>query len=298
HEVLLELLRRAPGQLAPALMRYVPDLDPTLPVTCVDTSANEPLVVERRADLVMLVGDPTRPRLAVVTEVQLRVDPAKQTAWPQYVVAMRNRWKCDVLLLVIAPDPKVARWASQPIPIEVRGGSIRPLVLGSEEFPRMDLADLAGHPQATVLHALMHCRDRKDLPLFRQAMRDIRMLPRHDRFAYYRVLERYLFPSFLELPEVAMLPIELRHFQEWIDEARAEGEAKGEARGEARGKAEGSHAQLLRTITRLLGRRVALPGPEALVRMEALPLETLEQLAEDLLDFGSADDLEGWLARH
>jgi hypothetical protein len=32
--------------------------------------------------------------------------------------------------------------------------------------------------------------------------------------------------------------------------------------------------------------------------MEALPLETLEQLAEDLLDFSGPDDLDAWLARH
>jgi predicted transposase YdaD len=137
-------------------------------------------------------------------------------------------------------------------------------------------------------------------------MCDIGMLPRQDRFAYYQVLERYLSPSFLELPEVAMLPIELRRFQEWIDEAMAEGRAEGRAEamaegraeGEAKGMTAGGHAQQLRTITRLLGRRVALPGPEALARMEALPLETLEQLAEDLLDFSGPDDLDAWLARH
>ncbi|MBM3259495.1 MAG: hypothetical protein FJY99_07095 [Candidatus Sericytochromatia bacterium] len=82
-----------------------------------------------------------------------------------------------------------------------------------------------------------------------------------------------------------MTDIQLRYFQEAVDRYRAEGEAEGKAAGEAKGKAageaEGRHAQQLRSATRLLGRLVALPGPEALAKMEALPLEALEQLAED-----------------
>jgi len=74
-----------------------------------------------------------------------------------------------------------------------------------------------------------------------------------------------------------MTDIQLRYFQEAVDRYRVEGEAEGKAAGEA----EGRHAQQLRSATRLLGRLVALPGPEALAKMEALPLEALEQLAED-----------------
>jgi hypothetical protein len=51
----------------------------------VDTSANEPLVVERRADLVMLLGNPQKPELAVVMEIQLNEDGDKPFTWPQYV---------------------------------------------------------------------------------------------------------------------------------------------------------------------------------------------------------------------
>ncbi|MBM3259255.1 MAG: DUF4351 domain-containing protein [Candidatus Sericytochromatia bacterium] len=95
-----------------------------------------------------------------------------------------------------------------------------------------------------------------------------------------------------------MTDIQLRYFQEAADRSRAEGEAKGRAEGKAEGEAEGRHAQLLRTATRLLGRLVALPGPEALAKMEALPIEALEQLTEDLLDFKGPDDLDAWLAQN
>ncbi|MBM3259886.1 MAG: hypothetical protein FJY99_09090, partial [Candidatus Sericytochromatia bacterium] len=82
HEVLVELLRQAPAHLAPLLARALPGLDPALPVMCVDATASEPLVVERRADLVLVLGKPDEPDLVVVAEVQLSIDRDKQYAWP------------------------------------------------------------------------------------------------------------------------------------------------------------------------------------------------------------------------
>ncbi|MEB3236958.1 MAG: DUF4351 domain-containing protein [Candidatus Sericytochromatia bacterium] len=294
HEVLIELLRQVPDQLAPALARALPDLDPALPVTLVDVSASEPIVVERRADLVMLIGETARPRLIVVVEIQLGRDNDKLYSWPQYVVAMRQRWRCEVALLVIAPDPKVAAWARKPICLDRRGSQVVPLVLGSEDFPRPDLKALSGHPHATVFHALLHCRDRGDLPLLEQALIDVKALPNPERVGYYEILRRCLSPSFLELAEVAMSMEQTRFYQELVERLRAEGKAEAEARGELLGR----RSQALRAISRLLGRRLALPGPEALARMETLPLETLEQLLEDLLEFSGPEGLEDWLSRH
>ncbi|MEB3298893.1 MAG: DUF4351 domain-containing protein, partial [Candidatus Sericytochromatia bacterium] len=259
-------------------------------------------------------GDAHLPQLVVVVEIQLGKDPAKQLSWPQYVVAMHQRWRCDVELLVIAPDPRVAAWARQPIRLSRRGSQIVPLVLGSEDFPRMAVEDLAGHPHATVFHALAHCRRREDLPLLEQALMDVRSLPESDRIGYYEILRSCLFPSFLELAEVAMSLEHTRFYQELVArlkaegkaegvaEGRAEGRAEGVAEGKAEGKAQGEElgrkAQLIRTISRQLGRRVALPGGEALAMMKALSLDALEQLAEDLLDFNRPEDLEAWLAGH
>jgi predicted transposase/invertase (TIGR01784 family) len=73
-------------------------------------------------------------------------------------------------------------------------------------------------------------------------------------------------------------------------EILAEGEQIGEQRGEQRGrKAEG---QML--ILRLLTRRVGELPPEIRSRVEALPLEELENLGEALLDFKTIADLEAW----
>ncbi|MEB3237012.1 MAG: hypothetical protein VKO64_05260, partial [Candidatus Sericytochromatia bacterium] len=204
HEVLIELLRHVPEHLTSALARVVPELDPELPVTLMDPAASVPLVVDRTADLVMMFGEAASPRLVVVVEIQLAKDPDKQWFWPQYVVAMHQRWACAVELLVIAPDPRVAAWARQPIRLNGRGSQIVPLVLGTEDFPRLSLEELAGQPHAAVFHALLHCRDREDLPLLEQALADVGSLPEPDRVGYYQILRSCLFPSFLELAEVAM----------------------------------------------------------------------------------------------
>ena len=76
---------------------------------------------------------------------------------------------------------------------------------------------------------------------------------------------------------------EIRHMravQDWLAEGREEGRKQGEA------------ALTLRQLTRRCG-----PLSEATsTRIQSLPLEQLESLAEAMLDFQSADDLTSWLS--
>jgi predicted transposase YdaD len=80
---------------------------------------------------------------------------------------------------------------------------------------------------------------------------------------------------------------EIRHtraVQDWLAEGRQEGREEGRHEGEA--------AVTLRLLTRRCG-----PLSEATTtRIQSLPLEQLEALAEALLDFQGADDLMAWLA--
>jgi predicted transposase YdaD len=64
----------------------------------------------------------------------------------------------------------------------------------------------------------------------------------------------------------------------------------GEARGEARGEA--------KVTLRLLARRCGRLSEATTARIEALPLEQLEALAEALLDFSGPADLSAWLTAH
>ena len=78
-----------------------------------------------------------------------------------------------------------------------------------------------------------------------------------------------------------------RAAQGFLDRCRQEGEAQGEARGRALGEA---------TVTlRLLNRRCGPLGDTTTARIQALPLEQLEALAEALLGFSGPDDLAKWL---
>ena len=66
--------------------------------------------------------------------------------------------------------------------------------------------------------------------------------------------------------------------------------------GEARGREQGLKTGELELTMRLLQRRCGGLTPSQEARIRALPLPQLEALAEALLDFQAAADLEAWLA--
>jgi hypothetical protein len=152
--------------------------------------------------LVVLLGDPNRPHLALVVELQLEVDPDKPPEWAKYKVDARAHWRCPGEAWIIAPDPEVARWASQPIDIGPRI-QMSPLVQGSEEFPEMHLEDLQGEPSAMVLCALLQCRGREDVSLLKKVLFRLAFLSAEACIGFLEILRRHLSPSFTQIPEVS-----------------------------------------------------------------------------------------------
>lgn len=73
---------------------------------------------------------------------------------------------------------------------------------------------------------------------------------------------------------------------------------KGREEGRQEGHEEGREEESRQLVLRLLRRRVGELPPAMITQVQALPVESLEQLGEDLLDFASLADLEHWLARH
>jgi predicted transposase YdaD len=61
------------------------------------------------------------------------------------------------------------------------------------------------------------------------------------------------------------------------------------------GRQEGLEQEARSLILRLLTRRIGILVSETRSQVESLSLPQLESLGEALLDFTSADDLEGWL---
>ena len=74
-----------------------------------------------------------------------------------------------------------------------------------------------------------------------------------------------------------------RAAQDLLDRGRQEGEAQGELRGRA--------SEAAAVTLRQLNRRCGPLSDTTTARIQALPLEQLEALAEALLDFGGPIDL-------
>ena len=81
-----------------------------------------------------------------------------------------------------------------------------------------------------------------------------------------------------------------RAAQDLLDRGREEGEARGRQEGEAQGGA--------KLTLRQLNRRCGPLSEATTARIQALPLEQLEALAEALLDFSGPADLAAWLEEH
>ena len=70
--------------------------------------------------------------------------------------------------------------------------------------------------------------------------------------------------------------------------------AEGEVKGETQGRVKEAKGLVIRQLTRKLGQ----VSPPLLAKIEALSLEQVELLSEDLLDFTSIDCLEQWLIQN
>ena len=104
------------------------------------------------------------------------------------------------------------------------------------------------------------------------------------------LVERFPHLTREAIMEIVTIPAkELRHTraaQQWIAEGRQEGEARGRA------------AEAATVTLRQLNRRCGPLSEATTARIQGLPLEQLEALAEALLDFSGPADLTAWLADH
>jgi predicted transposase YdaD len=114
------------------------------------------------------------------------------------------------------------------------------------------------------------------------------------------LFERFSQLSREEILMIVGLPLqELRHtraVQEILEEGREEGRQEGRQEGREEGIEAGRQQEAAALALRQLTRRFGEVEERSRVRIAALPLPRLEQLAEDLLDFASPDDLLAWLA--
>jgi hypothetical protein len=158
HESLVNLFRKE-GRLAVELLRACAKIKvdhARVAVTSIDLSQVTP--IEYRADTVVVLTDrKDRPVAGVIVEVQLEAKPDKLRTWPAYVAILRAELGCAAVLLVIAPDPRVARWARRRIELGHPGFQLTPIVIGFDNVPWVrDRAAALALPQLAVLSAMAH----------------------------------------------------------------------------------------------------------------------------------------------
>jgi hypothetical protein len=158
HEILVDLFRERPA-LAAELLRVCAGIQlpgVTAELASIDLSQVAP--AEYRSDALSVLRDLTgAAAAAVIAEVQLGIDADKLRTWPLYVAAARARLGCPVTLLVLAPDPAVARWASQSIELGHPGFTLRPVVVGYGQIPRIrEAAAARAAPELAVLSVMAH----------------------------------------------------------------------------------------------------------------------------------------------
>ena len=202
--------------------------------------------VEYRADAVTVVRDDGGAlRGAIVVEIQVGVDADKRWTWPLYVAALRARMRCPAMLLVVALESAIARWAAKPIALGHPGFELVPIVVSYANLPRVtDLAFARRAPELAVLSALAH----PELETAEVAAAAIHGLPPKDAGIYLDLVLK-------ALPDAARIIMEahmIENYEYQSDFARRY-IAQGRDEGREEGREEGLRAAAIQLARAKLG---------------------------------------------
>ena len=301
HEALVQLIRSAPGMVVDLLRPLLGGL-PTGPVEVLPQVTAAELVnldlAERRADVVLLLGDPQRPDEAFVVEAQGEPDPRKRRVWPFYVTGFAVRFDCPVSLVVFTLDEEVAAWCRQPIDFGRGLGFLYPVVISPRTIPVItDPARAAALPELAVLSVLAHGREPGAEFIAQAALAACERLDTQAGIHYADFVEAFL-GDFARVALRQIMQTELKNpyfsdkfrksFADGVAKGVAEGEARGEARGEAKGAARGKAQSLLKMFR--------LRGWTASAEVEARVLACQDEAQVDLwidrvLDVATLDEV-------
>jgi hypothetical protein len=303
HELLADLFRERPT-LALELLRTGAGIrleGATVERGSIDLSQVVP--TEYRADAVTVLRDPAGRAIAVVVaEVQLREDEDKRRTWPVYVTAARAGYRCPATLLVLAPDPAIARWASQPIDLGHPGFVLHPVVIGYRQVPRIcDAAEARGAPELAVLSVMAH----RDLETAEAAEAGLAGLPEEKQELYWDVITACLPDSVRCAMEARMIKgyeyqseFARKYYFQGIEKGREEGREagreEGREAGRQAGREEGREAGreegLRRAIVALVCARLPELEGELEGRLRGQPEARLVEIATEL---GKVSDAAG-----
>ncbi|WP_437603024.1 hypothetical protein WMF28_15485 [Sorangium sp. So ce590] len=183
HNGIVEMFRENP-ELAPHFMTtlFHVDVPPHASAAVVESSLDQLLPVEFRADLVLELRDAAGALvLAIVVEVQREEDRDKKYSWPVYVAVVRARKRCDTAVLVVATDAVVAAWAAEDIDLG--------LVLGPTVMPAItDLAEAEREVELAVLAAVAHGNDPNGMAVVQAAVHALARLDLDHAAVYFQII--------------------------------------------------------------------------------------------------------------
>jgi predicted transposase YdaD len=227
-------------------------------------------------------GSPERP--VVLLEVQMHSKPGfKHRLWAQTArFAQLHPLVQHLAVVVVAPHSRLNLGpAHLPCQLQafldgVHWLSLSELGQQPDLDPLLNLLTLPVRPEAQIPAATKQILEQR--PDLLSAVLPI-------------LFERFPTLTPKEIMVIAGIPaqelLHTRAAQDLIEKGRQEGRQEGEARGRA--------AEAAAVALRQLNRRCGPLSEGTSARIQALPLEQLEALAEALLDFGGPDDLTAWL---
>jgi hypothetical protein len=229
------------------------------------------------ADGVLVYRDTAdKPQFAVVFEVQRRWDIRKRRTWKLYTAQIEAELDVDAALLVLCPDPAVARRYRDLFAGEGLSLSLRPFIFTPDDVPLVvDVALARAKPALAVFSAICHLNDPEVEAAFPALAEALRSLGPTQASTYYDVV-------------LSRLPVAARtHWEAFMSTAmNYEFKSDFARHYVGLGKAEGEARAVL---TVLEGRGVAVPDD---VREQILGCTDLDQLDTWLRRAGNATTID------
>jgi hypothetical protein len=195
HNGLVEMFRENPS-LAPHFLAtlFLLDIPPHASVAVVESSLDQLIPVEFRADLVLELKDAGGALvLAIVLEVQRNKDHEKKFSWPVYLAAVWAKKRCPAIVLIVAPDDEVAAWAAEAIDLSLGLSTVRALVLGPKIVPEVtDRARAQHEPELAIISAVAHGNGPNGIAVLDAAYSALRSLDREHAAAYFEIVYNVL----------------------------------------------------------------------------------------------------------
>ncbi|WP_437275717.1 hypothetical protein WME90_31315 [Sorangium sp. So ce375] len=306
HNALVEIFREHP-ELAPRLLAtlFHVEVPPHVSVAVVESSLDQLIPVEFRADLVLELRDASGAlTLAIVLEVQRDEDPDKKFSWPTYVTVVRARKRCGTIVLVVAPDAGVATWAAENIDLGLGLGHVEPLVLGPAVVPEItDPAEAEKEIELAVLSAVVHGNGPNGLTVVQSALAALGRLDQEHAAVYFHVIWNGLREPMRRALEALVMERQIEgeatfppFVQKLIDRGKLEGLREGKLDGLREGKLEGLREGELKakrgTLLRLLARAGIMLSECESARVQACTdIATLDRWIDNVLGAKEATDV-------